>query len=122
MVSLILTAATSLFSGWIDVKKAKQTAEANKALRVIDGEFDYDMMAMEAAKTSWKDEMLMMIWFSPLVIGWYDKDTGGLVSATEWVEFVGKLPYWWQVGAFGIMASSFGLRWFFKQQNFKVMK
>jgi hypothetical protein len=122
MVGLILTAATSLFNGWVDVKKAKQTAEANKALRVIEGEFDYDMMAMEAAKTSWKDEMLMMIWFSPLVIGWYEKDTGGLISAAEWVEFVGKLPYWWQVGAFGIMAASFGLRWFFKQQNFKVTK
>jgi hypothetical protein len=122
MVSLILTAATSLFNGWVDVKKAKQTAEANKALRVIDGEFDYDMMAMEAAKTSWKDEMIMVIWYSPLVIGWYDNETGKLLSATDWVEFVGKLPYWWQVGAFGIMAASFGLRWFFKQQNFKVTK
>ena len=122
MVSLIVTAATSLFSGWIDVKKAKQTAEANKALRVIDGEFDYDMMAMEAAKTSWKDEMIMVIWYSPLVIGWYDNETGALISASDWVEFVGKLPYWWQVGAFGIMAASFGLRWFFKQQNFKVTK
>ena len=44
MVGLILTAATSLFNGWVDVKKAKQTAEANKALRVIDGEFDYGDM------------------------------------------------------------------------------
>tara|TARA_R110000850_G_scaffold53075_1_gene127660 strand:+ start:414 stop:782 length:369 start_codon:yes stop_codon:yes gene_type:complete len=122
MVGLILTGITSLFSGWIEVKKAKQTAEANKALRVIDGEFDYDMMAMEAAKTSWKDEMIMMIWYSPLVMGWYDNETGNLLSATDWVEFVGKLPYWWQVGAFGIMAASFGLRWFFKQQNFKVTK
>jgi hypothetical protein len=122
MVSLILAAATSLFNGWVDVKKSKQKAEANRALRVIDGEFDYDIMAMEAAKTSWKDEMIMVIWYSPLVIGWYDNDTGALISAADWVEFVGKLPYWWQVGAFGIMAASFGLRWFFKQQNFKVTK
>ena len=122
MGSLILTAVTSLFTGWVEVKKAKQAAEAERASRIVQGEFDYDIMAMEAAKTSWKDEMIMVIWYSPLVIGWYDNDTGKLISASDWVEFVGKLPYWWQVGAFGIMAASFGLRWFFKQQNFKVTK
>jgi hypothetical protein len=122
MWSLVLSGVTSLFSGWIEVKKAKQEAEAAKAMRIVQGEFDYDIMAMEAAKTSWKDEMIMVIWYSPLVMGWYDKDTGTIVSADEWVEFAGKLPYWWQVGAFGIMAASFGLRWFFKQQNFKVQK
>ena len=122
MWSLVLSGVTSLFKGWIEVKKSKQEAEAARASRIVQGEFDYDIMAMEAAKTSWKDEMIMVIWYSPLVMGWYDNDTGKIVSATEWVEFAGELPYWWQFGAFGIMAASFGLRWYFKQQNFKVQK
>lgn len=121
MWSAIVTATSTIFGGWVDLKKSKYEAAAAKELRVINGEFDYDIMAMEAAKTSWKDEIIMIIWYSPLVIGWYDKDTAGLIGAEEWVSFVGRLPYWWQVGAFGIMASSFGLRWFFKQQNFKVL-
>jgi hypothetical protein len=116
----IISGVSTLFTGWIDVKKAKQQAEAAKASRIIQGEFDYDIMAMEAAKTSWKDEMIMIIWYSPMVMGWYDNTTGTIVSAEQWVQFVGKLPYWWQFGAFGIMSASFGLRWYFKQQGFKV--
>ena len=117
----IVNAASTLFGGWIEVKKAKQTAEAAKAMRIVEGEFDYDIMAMEAAKTSWKDELIMIIWYSPLVMGWYDKETSSIVSAADWVSFASDLPYWWQFGAFGIMAASFGLRWYFKQQDFKVL-
>ena len=120
MYSAIVAAVSTLFNGWIKVKTAKQDAAAAKELRIIQGEFDYDIMAMKAAETSWKDEAIMIIWYSPLYIGWYDKETGSLISASEWVEFAGSLPYWWQVGAFGIMAASFGLRWFFKQQGFKI--
>ena len=134
MWGLVISGVTSLFKGWIEVKKSKQEAEAARASRITQGEFDYDIMAMEAAKTSWKDEMIMVIWYSPLVMGWFEQVeyintvTGvpenhwKLVSAKEWVLFAGELPYWWQFGAFGIMAASFGLRWYFKQQNFKVQK
>ena len=120
MWSLVFSAVSTLFQGWLKVKTSKQEAEAARASRIIQGEFDYDIMAMEAAKTSWKDEVIMIIWYSPLVMGWYDNKTNSIVSAQEWIRFVGELPYWWQFGAFGIMAASFGLRWYFKQQGFKV--
>ena len=72
MWSLVFSAVSTLFQGWLKVKTSKQEAEAARASRIIQGEFDYDIMAMEAAKTSWKDEVIMIIWYSPLVMGWYD--------------------------------------------------
>lgn len=133
MWTAIIAGISSIFTGWIEVKKSKQEAEKAENLAIINGELDWDIQAQKAAKHSWKDEIITIIWYSPLYIGWFaPKDITGtdgsvttewhLISAKEWVSFVGDLPYWWQFGAFGIMAASFGLRWYFKQQGLKVLK
>lgn len=133
MWSIVATGIAEVFKGWFEVKKSKQEAEKAENLAVINGELDWDIQAQKAAKHSWKDEMITIIWYSPLYIGWFRQDmitladgtvdgSWRMVGADEWVKFVGELPYWWQFGAFGIMAASFGLRWYFKQQNFKVPK
>lgn len=124
MWPLIIEGFTTIFGGWVKTKVAKQEAEAQRALAIVNREFDYDIMAMEAAKTSWKDELITIIWFSPLYIGWFDWSGEGvaLIPAIEWVTFVDLLPYWWWVGAFGIIASSFGLRWYFKNVDIKTIK
>jgi len=120
MWSAIISGVSTIFNGWIDVKKKKQEAEAAYHMAVVKGEQDWDIEAMKAARYSWKDELITIIWYSPLIVGWYDRDNKSLQTAEEWIEFVSLLPYWWQFGAFGIMAASFGLRWYFKQQNFVV--
>jgi len=58
-----------------------------------------------------------VIWFTPLIVAWWEPE-----KAMAWINFVSALPYWYQIGMFGIIASSFGLRWYFKQQAFKVGK
>ena len=122
MWGAIVNAVGGIFGGWVDLKKAKYTAETNKFLAAQKAESDWDTEALRQSQYSWKDEMITIIWFSPLYIGWFEKGADGwtLRDASEWIDFVGRLPYWWQFGAFGIMAASFGLRWYFKQQNFKV--
>jgi hypothetical protein len=51
------------------------------------------------------------------MLAWIPDYRAGIM---EWVGFVEALPLWYQILIFGITAASFGLRWFFKQQNFKV--
>jgi hypothetical protein len=117
---IVVKGISSVLSGYFEVKKSKQEAEIKYQSMLAQGEQDWDIEAMKASKYSWKDELITIIWYSPLVVGWYDAEKDGLRDAREWVDFVGELPYWWQIGAFGIMAASFGLRWYFKQQDFKV--
>ncbi len=118
----ITGAVSTIFTGWMDVKKAKYKSEENKYLAEVKVEGDYDQTALKQMQYSWKDEMIAIIWYSPLYIGWFEKGEEGwtLITASQWVDFAARLPYWWQFGAFGIMAATFGLRWYFKRQNFVV--
>lgn len=117
MIKLLLKVIPDLISSWLDLKKAKHEAEAKRALKQAEVEADWDITALENSKYSFKDEVIMTIWYSPLVIAWFDTE-----KAMEWVRFVQELPAWYQIGMFGIMAASFGLRWFFKKENLQIGK
>ena len=115
MWSLVISGVTELAKSWFDKKKSQQEAEAAYNMKAITGEQDWDMEAMRQARYSWKDEFITIIWYFPLLYAWYDQE-----RAMKWIEFVGELPPWYQIGMFGIMAASFGLRWYFKQQAFQI--
>lgn len=115
MWSIIVGGIVELTKGWFEVRKSKQEAEAAYNQQALKGEIDYDLEAMKASRYSWKDEIITIIWFSPLVVGWFDPE-----YALKWVKFVAEMPTWYQFGMFGIIAATFGLRWYFKSQNFKV--
>ncbi|QDP53342.1 MAG: hypothetical protein Unbinned6805contig1000_4 [Prokaryotic dsDNA virus sp.] len=115
MWGTIVGAIGSIFTSWVDLKKSKNDSEAARYRQAAQVEGDWDLEALRASQYSWKDELITIVWFSPLVVGWFRPDL-----AFEWVGFVSELPVWYQFGMFGIMAASFGLRWYFKQQGFKV--
>lgn len=125
LIKIITGGLSDVIKGWFELKKAKQQGEIAYQMKAMEGEQSWDMEAMRASRYSWKDELITIIWYSPLMIGWFDRQEDGgwqLREADEWISFVSELPYWWQFGAFGIMAASFGLRWYFKKQNFVVSK
>ena len=115
MWSLVIGGITELVQSWFKKKQSQQEAEAAYNMKAITGEQDWDLEAMRQARYSWKDELITIIWFAPLVVAWFDTE-----RAMAWVEFVAELPFWYQIGMFGIIAASFGLRWYFKQQAFKI--
>ena len=117
MWPIVIKAFSGVFTSWMDSKKAKHQAEANFQMKLAEQEATWDIIALRQSQFSWKDEIITLIWFAPLVIAWFDP-----VKAMEWVNFVAELPVFYQIGMFGIMAASFGLRWFFKQQNLKIGK
>lgn len=117
MWSVLVGGLSSLVQSWFQAKKTEQEAKAAYQMSLAKGEQDWDNQAMQAAQFSWKDEFITLVWFSPLIVAWFDSE-----RAMQWISFVSKLPEWYQFGMFGIIAASFGLRWWFKGQGFKVAK
>jgi len=117
MWSIVLGGIGEIAKSWFNLKKAKNEAEATYHMQLAKGEQDWDIEAQKAARYSWKDEFITIIWFAPLIVAWFEPE-----KALMWVNFVTELPYWYQFGMFGIIAASFGLRWYFKQQTFKINK
>lgn len=111
MWGAIANAAGSIFGGWIDLKKAKYTAEAKRYEMQAQAEADWDQEALRQAQYSWKDELITLIIFAPLVVAWFDS-----AKAMAWVDFVSSMPVWYQIIMAGIVAASFGLRWLFKNK------
>lgn len=111
MWSAIVNAVGGIFSGWVDLKKAKYKSEEARFMAQAKAEADWDQEALRQAQYSWKDEFITIIIFAPLIVAWFDQS-----AAQGWVDFVTQMPVWYQVIMSGIVAASFGLRWFFKNK------
>lgn len=58
----------------------------------------------EAMGRTWTDEFITLVWFSPLVVAWFNPD-----AATQWINAVlGQNPEYVAIVA-GITAAVFGL-------------
>lgn len=117
MWGTIINGVGTIFRSWVDLKKSKNEAEAARHKQAAQIEGDWDTEALRQSQYSWKDEFLTLIIFSPLIVAWFDEE-----RAMAWVEFVSELPVFYQIFMGGIIAASFGLRWWFKQQGLKVGK
>lgn len=117
MWSVVIGGVVKVVEGWFTTKRAKQEAEAQYHMALAKGEQDWDIMAMKNSQFSWKDEFITLVWFAPLIVAWWYPE-----RAMAWVDFVSLMPFWYQVCLFGIIAASFGLRWWFKQQGMGVVK
>lgn len=116
-VSAIIAAIGSIFKAWVDSKTAKYEAEKNFQLQLAEQEATWDLVALRQSQFSWKDEVLTLVFVSPLVVAWFPE---GREAALQWIQFVSALPLWYQIILFGIVAASFGLRWWFKEAGLKV--
>ena len=116
-IPALISGIGQVFTSWLETKKAKHQAEIKFQEKMGEIEATWDLVALRQAQFSWKDELITLIVFGPLMLAWIPDYRAGIM---EWVGFVEALPLWYQILIFGITAASFGLRWFFKQQNFKV--
>lgn len=87
--------------------KKLNTAEklAEKGIQI---EADWDTNAQNDAKTSWKDEYLMMIFSFPLILAFIPFTQEAVLKGFDILE---KTPEWYMMLVLGIVASVFGLRW-----------
>lgn len=116
MWGVIVGGLTQLASGWFENKKLEQAAKHERRMTEAKAECDYDTQAQKNMQTSIKDEYLLLIFTAPLILGYFDE-----VRAMRWVKFVGELPLWYQIILFGMVAATFGLRWWFKDKSAKLL-
>ena len=98
----------------INAKVARYNAEAARATKAIDAETNWDLAALEASKDSWKDEWLTLLLSMPFIGSFIPGIQDAVLKG--W-EYVAKAPTWYQIAFLGIVAASFGLRWWFNQQK-----
>jgi len=87
MLGTILSSVSSLASSYIEGKTAIQKAEATIRMKEATGEIDWDLAAMRASQSSWKDEWLTALAGMPQ---WYQIALGAIVSASFATRSAGK--------------------------------
>lgn len=87
---------------------ARAQAMVEMAKQGLQVEADWDERAQMDARTSWKDEFLMVIFVAPFVCMFLPELQTYVVAGFDAAD---KLPLWYQAVLLGIVAAVFGLRW-----------
>jgi hypothetical protein len=108
MIGSIVTAVSSLASSWIEGKTAVQKANAQIKMKEATGEIDWDLQAMRASQSSWKDEYLVIIFSIPLILSFCGEWGRGI--AADGFQALSEMPEWYQLTIGVIVSASFATR------------
>jgi len=121
IVSPVTSTLTSWNDGRVEIKKAKIGAEIAKYEAAADrwrltakSESDWDLEAQRQSQYSWKDEWLTIIITLPFVFLFFPFSQDAVLTGFEYMD---KAPFWYQTIFMGIVAASFGLRWWFTKKK-----
>ena len=101
-----------------ELEKIRREGEIERAKAAQRVEADYDLAAIQAQQYSWRDEFLTLLMSAPF-IGCFIPMLQDYVL--RGFEILDKTPLWYQVSFVGIVAATFGLRWWFKKQSFSMV-
>lgn len=107
-LSTLLGSVGGLATSWIDGKTAVQKAEAQIRMKEATGEIDWELAAIRATQSSWKDEWLTIIFTIPLILS-FCGDWGRQVVTDGFIALQ-SMPDWYQISLGAIVAASFGIR------------
>ena len=99
-----------------DVAKLEAEAAAYREGRAQTHE--YDMAAQKNMRFTWKDEFIMVIWFTPIIMLFFP---GLQEYALKGFENMALIPYGYWLVIFGIVAATFGLKWLFQKRVEKAI-
>ena len=75
---------------------------------------DYDIEALNASTTSWKDEYLTILLSLPVIGSFVPGVQDSMLHGWEYLD---KAPVWFQTSFIGVIAAAFGLRWLFSRNK-----
>lgn len=113
MWSLAFKAVQSLGSKWLENRRAKSDAIAERELQIIRGERSADIASAEGMSASLKDEFLTIVLTIPLMVIFYASvwgDPAMTIQVKEAFAAMSTLPEWYQWSFMGCVAATFGLR------------
>lgn len=130
IISDVIKAVSSGYSSYQDGRTKIKAAEIDAKVRIIHAkaareeresliERDWDMEALRASKESWKDEAIMVLWFTPFIMLFIPVMQPYAIAGFDALTDV---PYGYWLVLFGIVAQAFGLRWLFQNRMDKAIK
>ena len=90
----IVGPVAGLAGSWIEGKTAVQKAKATKDLKIATGEIDWDLEAMKATQSSWKDEWLTLLLSGPFILS-VSVGIGVREIAAAGFAALGEAPSWY---------------------------
>ncbi len=100
-----------------EARLAAVRAKLERAQRGQQIDADWDSKAQDDMKTSWKDEFLLILLFSPVLGIFIAPYLPASISAgvqdriLQAVQILDKFPMWYIIILLGIVAAVYGLRW-----------
>ena len=107
-ITSILGSLGGLATSYIDGKTAVQKAEAQIRMKEATGEIDWELAAIRATQSSWKDEWLTILFSLPLILC-FCGDWGRQIVTDGFIALQ-NMPDWYQISLGAIVAASFGIR------------
>ena len=104
MIQALIGSIGSLASSYLEGKTAIQKAEATIRMKEATGEIDWDLAAMRASQSSWKDEWLTLLFSIPLVLSFVGS---GAEVMSDGFEALAGMPQWYQIALGAIVSASF---------------
>lgn len=95
-----------------DIVKAKAISATRLAEQGQAQDYDLDRIAMEQMSKSWKDELVLVIFLTPMVMAFIP---GFEQYALGGFEIIDKMPEWYRYVIMGMVIVIYGLRGMAKQ-------
>ena len=95
-----------------DIVKAKAISATRLAEQGQAQDYDLDRIAMEQMSKSWKDELVLVIFLTPMVMAFVP---GFEQYALGGFEIIDKMPEWYRYVIMGMVIVIYGLRGMAKQ-------
>ena len=99
--------------GWFGHKKAKTEAKREIELKRISGEMELDAVSASDMSSSWKDELLTVLFSVPVAVVFYAAvwgDPADIDRVKSAFSAMNELPEWYHWVLIGIVTGTFGLR------------
>lgn len=118
MLQMLIGPIANLAGTWLEGKVERQKAKTEMVvserkmaaqinLKKANADIDWDMIALENQRNSWRDEFLTILLSIPIILCFVP---GFEETVSNGFENMEKLPNWFQIAFLGSVASAFGLR------------
>ena len=107
-ITQLLGSVGSLATSYMDGKVQTQKIKAEIQKKQLTGEMDYDLEAIKASQSSWKDEYILILYSIPLILA-FCGETGRQIVMNGF-QALETMPLYYQVSLGGIISASIGMK------------
>ena len=108
MVLGIIKSISSLATNYMDGKVQVQKVKAEIQKKQLTGEIDWDLEAIRATQSSWKDEWITVLLSIPFLLCFISDTTREMAFAG--FQALEQAPAWYTYSFGVVIAASFGIR------------